>query len=672
MVHPNDITRPIFIVGSRGSGRTLLRNLLSAHSQIAATSETLFLNHVSEGEVSKGALVDFEACRADYISSLRTHDSGIAFLPRLFEWFPEARVLFTQRDPRAVVAAQMKSPDIQETLAPRSFRHGLLTGSREQALVVAASDWIRNHEEMTNRWAKDPRFYTVIYENLVRNTESEMRAILKFLGEELEVPGASYFIDDTPEAWKNELTASEIAMVEGCCGQTMRAHGYNPSMSSARQFMGRHAAALLAFSGDFERRGRKVASAGRRHVRASRRSLELILDNMAAAGIARGIQPAWFGYRGVKRETVQEYFARNSGTKTAGSYETVHPEEVAHNPLPLNFPSRDALPDVQGWWGYSFWDVPERTSAETFIATVPDCLITWYKHPEKNNDFYPAILNKDSRAFDMRELRFRPLHATTLLHSPKPARLKKATWFIERVYHNHSHWLTAHLPRLLLMREKGLLDQALLPTERTDAIDGSLQMLGLKPEDFQTYNPDRPLFVEELTILGTDRFRPELLQMVPEAFGVLEAGPPHRKVFISRLQATRRRLVNEEEIWAFLKPQGFERVLMENLSFEAQVQLMRETAVLMAPHGAGLTNMIFCPKGAHIIEIADLSFPNPNFYALASAMGHHYWLIPAESLGDVHPLEKDLTIDPDAVRKILARLEELSPNERQAEVNRKG
>ncbi|WP_166259507.1 glycosyltransferase family 61 protein [Marinobacter salicampi] len=378
-------------------------------------------------------------------------------------------------------------------------------------------------------------------------------------------------------------------------------------------------------------------------------------DRVAAASVKRGAPPRWFGYRGVIRESVPEYFGRHSGDTTAGHYETVHPEAVASNPLPDNFSSPDELPDDRGWWGYSFRDVPHRISGETFMATVPDCLITWYRNPEQENDFYPAILNRDSRAFDMREVRFRPMHAETLRQSPEPARLKRATWFIERVYHNHSHWLTAHLPKLLLLREKGMLDQVILPPERSAAIDGCLRMLGLKPEQFQTYDPARPLFVEELTIMGTDRFRPELLRMVPQAFGINEAVKPHRKVFISRLHAARRRLVNEEEIWALLEPQGFERVLMENMTFEDQVRLMSETAVLVAPHGAGLTNMLFCPEGAHIVEIADLSFPNPNFYALASALGHRYSLARAESLGDVHPLEKDLKVDPSRVTEILPR-----------------
>src|SRR5690606_1281491 len=61
---------------------------------------------------------------------------------------------------------------------------------------------------------------------------------------------------------------------------------------------------------------------------------------------------------------------------------------------------------------------------------------------------------------------------------------------------------------------------------------------------------------------------------------------------------------------------------------------------------AGLTNMLLCPAGARIVEMADLSFPNPNFYAMASALGHRYWIIEAEAVGAGHPLRRDMRVDP--------------------------
>lgn len=365
------------------------------------------------------------------------------------------------------------------------------------------------------------------------------------------------------------------------------------------------------------------------------------------------IPPAWHGYRWIQHEPVPQY-VRRAGLEQR--YHVVHGESAANNPLPRNIESADQLPDDRGWWGYSFRDVPRRVSGETFIATIPHCRVTWYRDPARADDFYPAIITRDGTALTMREVRFRPRHAETLRRSPRPVRLAKATWALERVYHNHSHWLTAHLPKLLLLRQHGLLDDVLLPADRPAAMDDSLRIVGIEPDRLRSFDPARPLDVDELTIAGTDRFRPELLRLVPDACGLTSAAAPHRRIFISRAKAARRRLVNEGDLWPLLAAHGFDRVHMEELTFADQAALMRETAVLLAPHGAGLTNMMFCPPGLHVIEIADLTFPNPNFYALASALGHGYWLVRGQGLGEVHPLQKDLQVEPAAVGSVLDRL----------------
>lgn len=611
------------------------------------------------------------------------------YLPYLLDWFPDARILVTQRDPRAVIASQIKTYYVQKELTPRSIRQGIFIKKREQEIIHWAKEWVADFEERLKPWENDPRFHTVVYEKLVQNVEAEVRDIFAFLEEPFEpsvltdrndvtvpLPAAKNkdseweqwrtehnaktlqdISTDSLDKWKLQLSTRDVALIEGCCAPTMDALGYAQMSSRPLRLAGRGAAVALAASGDAEMRLREVALKNRSRLSALRKGLRTSSIKIAAGAVARGAPPALFDYRHVTRETVQEFFVRHGAADGKASYETVHPEAVAVNALPCNVKSRDELPDDRGWWGYSFRDVPRRTSGETFIATLPGCLITSYRDPQKADDFYPAILTHDFHALDMREIRFRPRHAATLGKSLRPpVRLKKATWITERVYHNHSHWLTAHLPKLLLLRERGMLADVLLPLERSSAIDDSLRLVGLDPADFRSYDPGRPLIVDALTVLGTDRFRPELLQMIPRAFGVMAERLPRKKVFISRVEATRRRLLNEEEIWSLLEPHGFERVRMETLSFAAQVDLMRETAVLVAPHGAGLTNMLYCPRGAHIVEIADLSFPNPNFYAVASAMSHHYWIAPAKSLGDLHPLEKDLHVEPEVLDDILRRL----------------
>ncbi|MEX2617720.1 MAG: glycosyltransferase family 61 protein [Alphaproteobacteria bacterium] len=372
--------------------------------------------------------------------------------------------------------------------------------------------------------------------------------------------------------------------------------------------------------------------------------------------MAAGLPPSWVGYRWMAEEKVAAYFARHRRTLApAESYETIHPRAVAANPLPLNVFDRETLPKERGWWGYSFYDVPERVSDETFIATVADCRI--YFAFDSRKQFYPCIVTKDDRALYLREIAFKPHHFPVVREARQPIRIQQATWILERVYHNHSHWLTAHLPKLNLLKSRQALENVLLPPSLGGAMDASLRLLGLDPADFQTFDPTRPIEVKELTVVGTDRFRPELLRPVRDTLAIAGTRPPERRIFISRARSHGRQLVNEDEIWPILRNAGFERVFMEELSFEEQVRLMGETAVLLAPHGAGMTNMMFCPAGAQVVEIADLGFPNPNFYALASAMGHGYRIVPAQALGEVHPLHKDLAVNPSAVREAIGQIE---------------
>ena len=371
-----------------------------------------------------------------------------------------------------------------------------------------------------------------------------------------------------------------------------------------------------------------------------------------------GIPPAWTGYRYWGRESLPALAARNEREE---AIEVVHAEGVHHGPLPMNVGDRSTLPDDRGWWGFSFQDVPARRNDPTLIATLPDCRVAHFRQPPGHrfaDDYYVGILNEDRRSVELREIRFRERHAEILRAGVATERISRATWVIERVFHNYSHWLSAHLPKFILLAERGELGDVLLPPDLPSVHRASLRMLGFPPEDFRTYDPAAVQAVEELIVLSTDRFRPELVRKVRNTLWGEEAPDPRRRIFISRQNVKRRRLLNEDQIWRILQPLGFERVVMEELPFEAQAELMRETRILVGSHGAGLTNMIFCPPGTQVLEIADLSFPNPNFYALASGLDHDYWLAEGKPVGQGHPLVLDMVADAEGVREsVLALLE---------------
>ena len=372
-------------------------------------------------------------------------------------------------------------------------------------------------------------------------------------------------------------------------------------------------------------------------------------------GVRQGLPPSWFGWRWVNEETLRDYF----GSGGDGTLQVVHPEDRATNLLPVNLIDAAQLSDDPDWFGYSQRDVLSRPSGETLRATVPDCRVVSFTDSPRNR-FWPTILNARDRAFDLREMRFRPGHGAVLRSSGKPRRIERATWITERVYTNYSHWLSAHLPKLCLLAQRGEMEGVLLPERRSKVVDTSLRILGFDSRDFATHGTDEVIEVDTLTLLQTDRFRPELLQPVRDMMGHVPDRAPWRRVFVSRAAADIRRLENEADLTPMLKKAGFEMVAMEDLSFEEQIRLMGETRVLMAPHGAGLTNMIFCPEGTQVVEIAEPRYPNPNFYAIAVAMGLDYWKVDGAFAGDpsIHRLDRDLSVDPARVEAVLKALPE--------------
>ncbi len=356
--------------------------------------------------------------------------------------------------------------------------------------------------------------------------------------------------------------------------------------------------------------------------------------------------PSLFGHRQVPRRSAAE------AAEMAGNRREIHAPRNERNPLPRNVSSVEELPADRGWWGFSFRDVPVRRSGPTALLTFDDVDLVSKREPDGRRDYFPALLDRQGRSLELREVRYRPMHAAAPRRSGR--RLLRGTWIAERVYHNHSHWLTAHLPKVVLLRDLDRLHDLTLPAERTPAMDASLRALGIEPERCETVATGERVTFAHATVLETDRFRPDLLMPVRSALAKL--GHPRRRVFISRRRARGRRLLEEDALAPMLREHGFERVEMETLNFDAQVRLMGETAVLAAPHGAGLTNMMFCAPGTQVVEIADTGFPNPNFYALASAMGHDYWLVRARGVGNEHPLDQNLSVDAEALRAVLERL----------------
>lgn len=75
------------------------------------------------------------------------------------------------------------------------------------------------------------------------------------------------------------------------------------------------------------------------------------------------------------------------------------------------------------------------------------------------------------------------------------------------------------------------------------------------------------------------------------------------KIAVVRKYAKDRILRNSREIFDYLKNSGFKVVELEDLSVKEQVELFRGASIVVAEHGAGLTNCLFCLAETVIVEL---------------------------------------------------------------------
>lgn len=103
-----------------------------------------------------------------------------------------------------------------------------------------------------------------------------------------------------------------------------------------------------------------------------------------------------------------------------------------------------------------------------------------------------------------------------------------------------------------------------------------------------------------------------------------------KKIYITRKSASRA-FENENEIVSLMLKCGFSVYSLEEMDFKEQILLFTKASIVVASHGAGLANVIWCISKPHIIEIFSPHKFNDCYARLCSQIGLEYTPIWAES-----------------------------------------
>jgi capsular polysaccharide biosynthesis protein len=242
------------------------------------------------------------------------------------------------------------------------------------------------------------------------------------------------------------------------------------------------------------------------------------------------------------------------------------------------------------------------------------------------------------------------------LRAPLPLRGEHAS-LVSLWCDNYYHWMLDALPRLAALESAGASAAPLVvPHPLSRFQRESLALLGigrhrLTPFVNEHVAPQALIWAPAPAHIG-----------YPNAFAVrwlrraLGQGTPARgrRLYVARSGS--RRIVNEDDLIDVLRREGFEVIHPERVSLVQQIRAFEEAEAVVAPHGAGITNVLFSERLA-LLELVPPRYVNRCYERLAQAAGHDYrYLMGAEAPSRRPPRERPFSVPLDAVAQSIRDL----------------
>lgn len=236
---------------------------------------------------------------------------------------------------------------------------------------------------------------------------------------------------------------------------------------------------------------------------------------------------------------------------------------------------------------------------------------------------------------------------------------------------NYFHWLIDCLPRIEglehYQQQTGFKPVVIIESNPTSWQIESLKLLGYNVDDCIQWNLPR-IQVKRLVVPSFRRDTQDIVstmacrwihQRVLSNLSKIESEKLtfSPRIFISRPKSALRRVVNEDDVVEALTRFGFVAYRLEEMKFSDQVRLFSQAEIIVAPHGAGLTNMIFSQKTI-VIELLN-SWINPCFFTLSKQLGFQYGFLKCKSSRtEFRQRRANMIVDIADLQNLIAKLHE--------------
>ncbi len=297
----------------------------------------------------------------------------------------------------------------------------------------------------------------------------------------------------------------------------------------------------------------------------------------------------------------------------------------------------------------------EKTSPPTFVAVIPNGRF-W---GDKN-----LVISEDRILVDIfGEFGVKDNMALSKYELPE-LQENEETVAVLTGFGGYYHWMFDILPRLELLERAGVkVDRYILTESLRDYQIETLDILGI-PHDMTITSQD--LYIKAKNLIYPS-FPGEVCSMPYASCSFLrntflpqkECGTKYERIYITREMAGGRRVKNEKQVTHLLQSLGFKKLALESISIREKAALFSEAKVVIGPHGAGFTNLVFCNPGTIAIEFFSPNYVNVCYWALSNQLDLEYYYLSSggpQSSDFVNPhlFTEDILIDIERLEETLA------------------
>ncbi|HIC8840673.1 TPA: glycosyltransferase family 61 protein [Aeromonas veronii] len=205
-------------------------------------------------------------------------------------------------------------------------------------------------------------------------------------------------------------------------------------------------------------------------------------------------------------------------------------------------------------------------------------------------------------------------------------------------FKNYWHWHAQSLPCILhcidFLLSKGIYNYGVIVPEPISWQTSSLEAIGIAKDNIVPITVFDSVYAKKVVCselmyaqapFFPSIYRHKVRDLMLEHFTSSFSTELPAKIYISRADSSKRKLLNEDAISKELSKLGFKTLILSELTHAQQVQVFNSAKYIVCPHGAGTTNVLFCNNEASVLELHQKSYPNAGPASLLKTNGARYY-----------------------------------------------